>query len=72
MATCQCLGLQDEHDIKMLSHLILIKFARKHASTVLGRVEDIVEAMDKTLKVKPKSNAVKNEVFECHWLYFVE
>ena len=79
------LGLQDDYDIKMLSHLILViasllsrishfdrtitthiarqvKFAQAQAFTVLANVGTLVEPMTKTLKTKPKSSAVKNEV----------
>lgn len=55
-------GVADDYDIKMLSYLILVKFARSHAFTVLASIPPIVEPMEKTLKTKPKSSATKNEV----------
>ena len=55
-------GVKDEYDIKMLCHLILVKFARKQPFTVLGRMQIVTESLEKTLKTKDKSSATKNEV----------
>lgn len=53
---------QDHYDVKMPAHLLLTTLAATEPATVLGALERVVGALEKTLTAKVKSDAVKQEV----------
>ena len=53
---------QDHYDVKMPAHLLLATLAATEPATVLGALERVVGALEKTLTAKVKSDAVKQEV----------
>lgn len=55
-------GLDDHYDVKMPCHLILSKLADKCPAAVLAVLDSLVEPLEKTIKHKPKQDAVKQEV----------
>ena len=55
-------GLQDQYDVKMPVHVLLVKLAHSEPATVLGVLEGLVAPLEKTLAAKTKSDAVKQEV----------
>ncbi|KAG2206299.1 hypothetical protein INT47_007313 [Mucor saturninus] len=55
-------GLDDQHDIKMLAYLMLIRLGKVAPTAVTQRLDDLVAPLKATLDVKMRSNAVKQEV----------
>lgn len=56
------LGLDDEHEIKVLCSLMLIKLTVLDPDEAIRRIESIVERFRNVIASKPKENAVKQEV----------
>ncbi|KAI8375217.1 armadillo-type protein [Blakeslea trispora] len=57
-----CAGLDDQHDIKMLACLTLIRLAKVRPTAVTQRLDDLVATFKATLDFKMRSNAVKQEI----------
>ncbi|KAI8083963.1 armadillo-type protein [Gilbertella persicaria] len=57
-----CVGLDDQHDIKMLAYLMLIRLSKVTPTVVAQRLDDLVTPFKATLEFKMRSNAVKQEV----------
>ncbi|KAI8366037.1 armadillo-type protein [Radiomyces spectabilis] len=55
-------GLDDQHDIKMLTNLTLIRLSKMAPTAVSQKLDDLVIPMKSTLDFKMRSNAVKQEV----------
>ncbi|KAI7907940.1 armadillo-type protein [Cokeromyces recurvatus] len=55
-------GLDDQHDIKMLAYLMLVRISKVAPAAVSQRLNDFVEPFKTTLDFKMRSNAVKQEV----------
>ncbi|KAI9483260.1 MAG: armadillo-type protein [Benjaminiella poitrasii] len=55
-------GLDDQHDIKMLAYLMLIRISKVAPTAVAQRLNNLVEPFKATLDFKMRSNAVKQEV----------
>jgi len=55
-------GLKDHYDIKMLSHLTLIRLSQVAPSVLLDNLHLIIEPLRATLGTKVKEGAVKQEV----------
>jgi len=55
-------GLKDHYDVKLPCHSMLTKLASVSPHTVLVTLDKLVEPLEKTLAVKLKSDAVKQEV----------
>ncbi|OAD05429.1 TATA binding protein interacting protein [Mucor lusitanicus CBS 277.49] len=55
-------GLDDQHDIKMLAYLMLIRLSKVAPTAVSQRLDDLIEPFKATLDFKMRSNAVKQEV----------
>ncbi|KAI9258536.1 armadillo-type protein [Sporodiniella umbellata] len=55
-------ALDDQHDIKMLAYLMLIRLGKVAPSAVTQKLDDLVEPLKTTLDFKMRSNAVKQEV----------
>jgi len=55
-------GLQDIHDIQLLSHLILARLARDAPAPLLTGLDQLVEPLRKTVTTKVKDNSVKQQV----------
>ncbi|KAI8644343.1 armadillo-type protein [Parasitella parasitica] len=55
-------GLDDQHDIKMLACLMLIRLSKVAPTAVSSRLDDIIEPFKAILDFKMRSNAVKQEV----------
>ncbi|CAO3650666.1 unnamed protein product [Mucor hiemalis] len=55
-------GLDDQHDIKMLAYLMLIRLGKVAPTAVTQRLDDLVTPLKTTLDFKMRSNAVKQEV----------
>jgi cullin-associated NEDD8-dissociated protein 1 len=55
-------GLDDQHDIKMLAYLMLIRLGKVAPTAVTQRLDDLIEPFKVTLDFKMRSNAVKQEV----------
>ncbi len=54
---------QDHNDIKMPCHLLLTKITTIAPAAVLRALDKLVEPLQKTLTTRPKSDAVKQEVY---------
>jgi cullin-associated NEDD8-dissociated protein 1 len=59
-------GISDEHDIRILCNLMLTKLMVVAPEQILSRLESIVENFRAVLAVKPKDNAVKQEIEKIH------
>lgn len=59
-------GITDEHDIRILCNLMLTKLMVIAPDQVHSRLESIAENFRTVLMVKPKENAVKQEVEKIH------
>ena len=55
-------GLQDEHDVRMLSMLMLGKLIHLDPDETARRLDALAEPFQKITSTKPKENAVKQEV----------
>ncbi|CAJ0590216.1 unnamed protein product [Cylicocyclus nassatus] len=56
-------GLRDmHHDIRLLSYLMLMKLAMLCPNQLVQRLDKICESLKTQLQIKPKPNAVKQEV----------
>ena len=55
-------GLQDEHDIKMICGLMLVKLIDIDPEETVRRLDAIAEKFQSTLSTKLKDNAVKQEL----------
>ena len=55
-------GLQDEHDVRMLSMLMLSKLIGIDPDETARRLDALAEPFQKIASTKPKENAVKQEV----------
>ncbi|KAI8139309.1 armadillo-type protein [Fennellomyces sp. T-0311] len=55
-------GLDDQHDIKMLAYLMLIRLGKVAPTAVMQKLDDLVDPLKITLEFKMRSNAVKQEV----------
>ncbi|RCH96938.1 Cullin-associated NEDD8-dissociated protein 1 [Rhizopus azygosporus] len=55
-------GLTDQHDIRMLAYLMLIRLSKVAPTTVIQKLDDLVDPLKVTLDFKMRSNAVKQEV----------
>ncbi|KAL6549244.1 Cullin-associated NEDD8-dissociated protein 1 [Orobanche hederae] len=55
-------GLDDHYDVKMPCHLILSKLADRCPYAVLAVLDFLVDPLQKTINIRPKQNAVKQEV----------
>eukprot|EP00963_Diacronema_lutheri_P002834 scaffold221_cov351-Pavlova_lutheri.AAC.4 len=60
--TCLKEGIADHYDVKVPCHLLLAKLAETHGQSVLHVVDDLVANLEKTLRTRLKSDAVKQEV----------
>merc|ERR1712000_388263 len=54
-------ALDDEYDIAMLAHLIIIRVAAVAPASLLEGLEQLIEPLKKTLQKKAKENAIKQE-----------
>ncbi|KAI1290335.1 Cullin-associated Nedd8-dissociated protein 1 [Halotydeus destructor] len=54
-------GLRDHYDIKMLTYLMLVRLSVLCPSSVLNRIDRLVEPLKTTCGSKVKANAVKQE-----------
>lgn len=59
-------GITDEHDIRILCNLMLTKLMVIAPDQVHSRLEPIAENFRTVLLIKPKENAVKQEVEKIH------
>ncbi|RUS33043.1 hypothetical protein BC938DRAFT_473352 [Jimgerdemannia flammicorona] len=55
-------GLSDQHDIKVLAHLMMMRLANVAPTAVTQKLDDAVEPLKATLNYKVKQTAVKQEV----------
>ncbi|CAO3690585.1 unnamed protein product [Rhizopus microsporus] len=55
-------GLTDQHDVRMLAYLMLIRLSKVAPTTVIQKLDDLVDPLKVTLDFKMRSNAVKQEV----------
>ncbi|KIH46890.1 TATA-binding protein interacting [Ancylostoma duodenale] len=56
-------GLRDmHHDIRLLSYLMLMKLALLCPNQLVQRLDKICESLKTQLQIKPKINAVKQEI----------
>jgi len=55
-------GLKDEHDIRTLCNLMLTKLVVLDPDETSRRLDSIAECFKKTLSIKLKENAVKQEI----------
>ncbi|KAJ1350296.1 Cullin-associated NEDD8-dissociated protein 1 [Parelaphostrongylus tenuis] len=56
-------GLKDmHHDIRLISYLMLIKLAQLSPNQLVQRLDKICESLKAQLQIKPKNNAVKQEI----------
>lgn len=54
--------VQDHYDVKMPCHLLLSKLAVKSGGNVLAALDNLSKPLEKTLTVRLKTDAVKQEV----------
>lgn len=54
--------VQDHYDVKMPCHLLLSKLAVKAGGNVLAALDSLSKPLEKTLTVRLKTDAVKQEV----------
>ncbi|OBZ85871.1 Cullin-associated NEDD8-dissociated protein 1 [Choanephora cucurbitarum] len=57
-----CAGLDDQHDIKMLACLTLIRLSKVRPTAVTQKLDNLVTPFKTTLDFKMRSNAVKQEI----------
>ncbi|KAI9488039.1 armadillo-type protein [Zychaea mexicana] len=55
-------GLEDQHDIKMLAYLMLVRLGKVAPTAVMQKLDELVDPFKATLEFKMRSNAVKQEV----------
>jgi len=55
-------GLNDQNDIKMLSHLMIIRLSQVAGASLLESLEQLVEPLRSTITNKPKEGAVQPEI----------
>lgn len=55
-------GVSDDHDIRTLSNLMLDRFSDLNPEETKRRLPALVEQFKKVLEIKPKENAVKQEI----------
>lgn len=56
-------GLKDmHHDIRLISYLMLMKLAQLCPNQLVQRLDKICESLKAQLQIKPKNNAVKQEI----------
>lgn len=55
-------GLDDQHDIKMLAYLMLVRLGKVAPTAVTQKLDDLVKPLKQPLDFKLRSNAVKQEV----------
>uniref|UniRef100_A0A6U9RIX6 TATA-binding protein interacting (TIP20) domain-containing protein n=1 Tax=Picocystis salinarum TaxID=88271 RepID=A0A6U9RIX6_9CHLO len=60
--SCLKEGIADHYDVKVPCHLLLAKLAETHGQTVLYVVDALAANLEKTLRTRLKSDAVKQEV----------
>ncbi|ORX60348.1 TIP120-domain-containing protein [Hesseltinella vesiculosa] len=56
------IGLEDQHEIKMLVYLMLIRLGKVAPTAVCQKLDDFVAPMKATLDTKLRNNAVKQEM----------
>ncbi|XP_019849564.1 PREDICTED: cullin-associated NEDD8-dissociated protein 1-like [Amphimedon queenslandica] len=54
-------GLRDHYDIKMLTFLLLVRLSYLRPTTVLQRIEKLLEPLRATVQSRVKANSVKQE-----------
>ncbi|OZC12294.1 TATA-binding protein interacting [Onchocerca flexuosa] len=54
-------GLKDQHDIKLLTYLMLARLAALCPSQVLQRLDSLCEPLKTQIQARAKANAVKQE-----------
>jgi cullin-associated NEDD8-dissociated protein 1 len=54
-------GLRDHYDIKMLTFLLLVRLSHLKPSTVLQRVDKLIDPLRTTVQSRVKANSVKQE-----------
>lgn len=59
-------GIADEHDIRILCNLMLSKLAVLAPDETKRRLDALAERFKAVLAVKPKDNAVKQEIEKIH------
>ncbi|CAO3635273.1 unnamed protein product [Cunninghamella blakesleeana] len=59
---CVRTGLDDQHDIKMLVYLMLVRLGKISPTNVAQKLDDLVAPLKQTLDFKIRSNAVKQEL----------
>jgi len=67
---CLTTGLLDQHDIQLLSHLMLCRLCVLCPAAICARAQPLIDALKTTLNSKVKSNAVRaeaEEVGELRW-----
>ncbi|KAH8556542.1 armadillo-type protein [Umbelopsis sp. PMI_123] len=55
-------GLEDQHEIKVLAHLMIIRLAHVAPTAVDQKIDDMISPLKATIDFKVKGNAVKQEV----------
>jgi len=55
-------GLEDQHEIKVLAHLMIIRLAHVAPTAVDQKIDDMTGPLKATIDFKVKGNAVKQEV----------
>lgn len=55
-------GISDDHDIRTLSSIMLDRLSDAHPDEAKRRLPALIEQFKKVLEVKPKDNAVKQEI----------
>lgn len=55
-------GVSDDHDIRTLSNIMLDRFSELNPEETKRRLPALVEQFKKVLEIKPKENAVKQEI----------
>ena len=56
------IGMEDEHEIKILCNVMLIELIVLDPDETFRRLDSIAESLKKVLSFKPKENAVKQEL----------
>jgi cullin-associated NEDD8-dissociated protein 1 len=62
VAAAVAAGAGDHYDVKMGAHAVCVKLAAAAPGAALGALDALAAALEKTLQVKLKSDAVKQEV----------
>ncbi|CAO3683491.1 unnamed protein product [Umbelopsis vinacea] len=55
-------GLEDQHEIKVLAHLMIIRLAHVAPTAVEQKIDEMIGPLKATIDFKVKGNAVKQEV----------